>query len=75
MVLLLLVPETLVVLLLEASVVLTIMIPKINPPRADLSAVLDHHNNLSISLLAVLLVLIFHINITSMCNPTNSYLS
>ena len=44
-------------------VVLTVLILEINPLRADFSVVLPH-NNLSINLLMVLLVLICHINIT-----------
>ena len=63
-----------VVLLLEAPAVLTVLIPEINPLRADLPVVI-HHSNLFISPLMVLLVIIFHINITSMFNPTKSYLS
>ena len=59
----LVVPKVLVVP--EALLVLTVLIPEINPPRVDLLVVL-HHNNLSINLLMVLLVLICHINITSM---------
>ena len=66
--------EALVVLLLEALVVLTVLIPEINPLGPDFLVVL-RHKNLSISLLMVLLVTICHINITSMCNLTVSYLS
>ena len=55
----------LVVLLLEALVVLAVPIPEINPLRADFPLVI-RHNNLSFSPLMVLLVIICHINITSM---------
>ena len=70
----LVVSKALVVLLLEASTVLMVLIPKINPLWVNLRVVL-HHNNLSISVLTILLVLICHINITSMCNLIVSYLS
>ena len=53
----------LVVLLLEASVVLEVLIPEIDPLQVDLPVVL-RHNNLFISPLMVLLVIICHINIT-----------
>ena len=74
MVHLLVVPMVLVVLLLEALVVLMVLIPEFTPLQVDLLVVLCH-SNLFISPLMVLLVIIFHINITSMCNPTDSYLS
>ena len=70
----LVVPEALVVLLLEALVVLMVLIPEINPLQADFSIVLLH-NNLFISPLMVLLVIICHINITSMFSPIDSYIS
>ena len=70
----LVVPVALVVLLLEALVVLTVLVLEINPPWVDFLVVLPH-NNLSISILMVLLVIICHINITSMCNPTIGFLS
>ena len=63
-----------VLVVLEALVVLGVLIPKINPLLANFPLVL-RQNNLSFSPLMVLLVIICHINITSMCNPTNSYLS
>ena len=62
------------VLLLEALVVLAVLIPKINPLWVDFAVVL-HHSNLFFTQLMVLQVIICHINITSMCNPTHSYLS
>ena len=68
----LVVPMVLVVL--EALVALTVLIPKINPPWVDFPVVVPC-NNLSISLLMVLLVHICHINITGMCNLTVRYLS
>ena len=71
---LLVVLVVLVVLLLEALVVLAVLILEINPLRADLPVVL-RHNNLFISPLMVLQVIICHINITSMCSLTDSYLS
>ena len=55
--------------ILVSLVVLTLLILEINPLREYLSIVL-HHSNLSFSPLMVLLVIICHINITSMCNPT-----
>ena len=70
----LVVRKALVVLLPEALVVLTVLIPEINPPWADFTVVLPH-NNLSISLLTVLLVLICSINTTSMSNLIAIYLS
>ena len=70
----LVVPAALVVLLLEALVVLAVLIPEINPMRVDFSVLLCH-SNLFFSPLRVLLVIICHINITSMCNPIGSYLS
>ena len=70
----LVVSEALVVLLSDNLVVLMVQIPEINPLREYLRVVL-HHNNLSISLLMVLLVLICHINTTSTCNLIIGYLS
>ena len=61
----LLVLEALVVLLLEAPVILTVPIPEISPLRVGLPTVL-HHNNLSINLLMVLLVL-YAISILPVC--------
>ena len=55
----LVVSMVLVVLLLEALVVLMVLIPKIKPLWADFLVVLNH-NNLSIGLLTVLLVIICH---------------
>ena len=61
----LVVSKVLVVLLPEALVVLMVLIPEINPLWVDFSVVL-RHNNLSISLVTVLLVTTCHINITNM---------
>ena len=70
-----LVVHILVVLVVpEALTVLVVLIPEINPLWADFPLVLLH-KNLSFSPLMVLLVIISHINITSMYNPTVSYLS
>ena len=74
----LVVPEALVVLLLEALVVLMVPILEINPLWVNIPAVLhhtSHFNNLSISLLMVLLVLICPINTTSTYNLIAIYLS
>ena len=66
--------KALEVLLLEALAVLAVLILEINPLQVDFPLVL-RHKNLSFSPLMVLLVIICHINITSMYNPTVSYLS
>ena len=68
------VPVALAVLLLEALVVLEVLILEIKTPLADFPVVLPHIN-LFINLPMALLVIICHINITSMCSPIDSYLS
>ena len=70
----LVVPVAPTVLLPEALVVLAVLILEKNPRWVDLLVVLPH-SNLFISLPMALLVITCHINITSMCNPIDSYLS